>query len=361
MINLTLVAPTPQEAYELAKEKYGDHFTLVSARQIKHANGEDVDCEITVSISKKHFLQLNNVIDEEISKKSLDSGLMDEIDFLRNQVSKMKDEIENQKEHKETLAESVKKLFADKGISSEWLDTMLEKLEDSNVIEDETMLVAYLLQEIDESIHIKEENIGSKKTMMFVGPTGVGKTTTIAKLAARYAYLMERPYRVALLNLDSYKIGAFEQLAHFADIMQLKYVTAASTEEFKEVYAQLSDYDIVLIDTAGMSPYDTEKLVKTVEYINSDTSKSIDVNLLISATVKYEDIKDIHNTFSFLDLDSVILSKFDETKHLGPVLSYLLMNPVPLSYFSVGQEVPDDLVLADKEYLLQRFIGDLDA
>ena len=143
--------------------------------------------------------------------------------------------------------------------------------------------------------------------------------------------------------------------------MQLNYLTAANTEEFKEIYAKLNDYDIVLIDTAGMSPYDTEKLVKTVEYINSDKTQSIEVNLLISATVKYEDIKDIHNTFSFLDLNSVILSKFDETKHLGPVLSYLLLNPIPLSYFSVGQEVPDDLIVADKEYLLQRFIGDLDA
>jgi flagellar biosynthesis protein FlhF len=173
--------------------------------------------------------------------------------------------------------------------------------------------------------------------------------------------MMEKPYRVALLNLDSYKVGAFEQLAHFADIMQLEYLTASSVEQFKEVFSQLTDYDIVLIDTAGMSPYDTEKLVKTVEYLSSDTSQSIEVNLLISATVKYEDIKDIYETFSFLNLDSVILSKFDETKHLGTVLSYLLLHPVPLSYFSVGQEVPDDLVVADKEYLLQRFIGDLDA
>ncbi len=82
---------------------------------------------------------------------------------------------------------------------------------------------------------------------------------------------------------------------------------------------------------------------------------------MIPATVKYEDIEDIYETFSFLNLDSVILSKFDETRHLGTILSYLLLHPVPLSYFSVGQEVPDDLVVADKEYLLQRFIGDPDA
>ncbi len=358
MINVTLVAPTPQEAYELAKARYGNHFNLLSARQIKQTEGGEVSCEIMISVSKKHFLQFNGVLEEDEDEESLDTGLMDEISVLQSQIAKMKNELQ---EHKETAVDKVRALFVEKGIAAEWLERILEPLVGTAVAEDEKLLVARLLEEIDETLQIKEEKIEGKKVMMFVGPTGVGKTTTIAKLAARYAYLMDKPYRVALLNLDSFKIGAFEQLAHFADIMQLHYLTAANTEEFKEIYAKVRDYDIVLIDTAGMSPYDTEKLVKTVEYINADKTQSIEVNLLISATVKYEDIKDIHNTFSFLDLDSVLLSKFDETKHLGPVLSYLMLNPVPLSYFSIGQEVPDDLIVADKEYLLQRFIGDLDA
>ncbi len=356
MINVTLVASTPQEAYALTREKYGDEFTLISARQIRLADQEGTSCEITVSIPKERFLELNEV---DIDRG--EEGLLDELSLLREQIAQMKDHLQEREAKQNSLMERVKTLFFEKGIAKEWLETVLAPLAGSTVAEDEALLVAYLLEEIDETLQIKEEEITDQKVMMFVGPTGVGKTTTIAKLAARYAYLLDKPYRVALLNLDSFKVGAFEQLAHFADIMQLKYLTAGNVAQFKELFAQLQEYDVVLIDTAGMSPYDTEKLIKTVEYLSSDTTQSIEVNLLISATVKYEDIKDIHETFSFLNLDSVIFTKFDETKHLGAVLSYLLLHPTPLSYFSVGQEVPDDLVVADKEYLLQRFIGDLDA
>lgn len=356
MISVTLVASTPQEAYALTREKYGDDFTLISARQIRLADQEGTSCEITVSIPRERFFELNEMDierDEEV--------LLDELSLLREQIAQMKDHLQEREAKQNSLMEKVKTLFFEKGISREWLETVLAPLVGSTVAEDEALLVAYLLEEIDETLQIKEEEITEQKVMMFVGPTGVGKTTTIAKLAARYAYLLDKPYRVALLNLDSFKVGAFEQLAHFADIMQLKYVTAGNVAQFKELFAQLREYDVILIDTAGMSPYDTEKLVKTVEYLSSDTTQSIEVTLLISATVKYEDIKDIHETFSFLNLDSVIFTKFDETKHLGAVLSYLLLHPTPLSYFSVGQEVPDDLIVADKEYLLQRFIGDLDA
>ena len=356
MINVTLVASTPQEAYALTREKYGDEFTLISARQIRQADNEGTSCEITVSIPRERFLELNEV---DIDRG--EEGLLDELSLLREQIAQMKDHLQEREAKQNSLMERVKTLFFEKGIAKEWLETILAPLVGSTVAEDEALLVAYLLEEIDETLQIKEEEITEQKVMMFVGPTGVGKTTTIAKLAARYAYLLDKPYRVALLNLDSFKVGAFEQLAHFADIMQLKYLTAGNVAQFRELFAQLQEYDVVLIDTAGMSPYDTEKLIKTVEYLSSDTTQSIEVNLLISATVKYEDIKDIHETFSFLNLDSVILTKFDETRHLGAVLSYLLLHPTPLSYFSVGQEVPDDLVVADKEYLLQRFIGDLDA
>jgi flagellar biosynthesis protein FlhF len=196
--------------------------------------------------------------------------------------------------------------------------------------------------------------------MMLVGPTGVGKTTTIAKLAARYAYLLDRPYKVALLNLDSYKVGAIEQLEHYADIMQIEHHSVSSVEEFQEQLEQLADYDVILVDTAGMSPYDTQKFIRTVEFVNTDGARNMEVQLVLSATVKYEDMEDIYKNFSFLNLDSVIISKFDETRHFGTLLNFMLLYKLPMSYFSIGQEVPDDLLLANKEYLLEHFIGDID-
>jgi flagellar biosynthesis protein FlhF len=117
---------------------------------------------------------------------------------------------------------------------------------------------------------------------------------------------------------------------------------------------------VILVDTAGMSPYDTQKFIKTVEYVQTDIPRKLEVNLVISATVKYEDMDALYQNFSFLNLDSVIISKFDETKHLGTLLNFMLLYHLPMSYFSIGQEVPDDLMIASKEYLLEQFIGDLD-
>ena len=246
-----------------------------------------------------------------------------------------------------------------KGISEPWLDEMFNSLIGTSLVEDKSLLVAYLLEEIDEALKVKEEDFSSPKIMMLVGPTGVGKTTTIAKLAARYAYLMDRPYKVALLNLDSYKVGAIEQLEHYADIMQIEHVSVSTVEAFQEQLEALESYDVILVDTAGMSPYDTQKFIKTVEFVNAENPREIDVNLVLSATVKYEDMEDIYNNFSFLNPSSVLISKFDETKHFGTLLNFMLLYKLPMSYFSVGQEVPDDLLLASKEYLLEQFIGDV--
>lgn len=357
MIHETFVASDPKSAYDQAVEKYGTTISLVSAKQVKYDDGQ-LRCEVTIAIPEDIFKEKSKLNDSNSSEDSLDEELMEELSELKCQLSLMKSEMLGDEDN--SSIGKIRKLFTRKGIAKLWLDKVFSSFEENSILDDETLLVSYILEEIDESLAIKEEKILEPKVMMLVGPTGVGKTTTIAKLAARYAYLVNRPYRVALLNLDSYKVGAFEQLAHYADIMQIEHKTVENTDEFMEGLEDFRDYDIILVDTAGMSPYDTEKLIKTVEFVQTDTTKKVEVNLVLSATVKYEDMEDIYSNFSFLNLDSVIISKFDETKHLGTLLNFMLLYNIPMSYFSIGQEVPDDLLLASKEYLLERFIGDLD-
>jgi len=345
MIEVKLVSSTPQSAYALAKDRYGNSFKLISAKQIFDTTDKKLNCEITISVPKDKFLQLP---EEQKSNQEL----QDELEMLKRELNSIKEISQENR---------VISLFQRKGISKEWLDEITAPLIGSTLYQDEKLLVPYILQEIDESLEIKKEDFREQKIMMFVGPTGVGKTTTVAKLAARYAYMLENRLKVALINLDSFKVGAIEQLSHFADTMKLEHFKAHGVVELKEILTRVKGYDVVLMDTAGMSPFDTEKLIKTVEYLSSNSDIKIEVNLVISATVKLEDAKDIYQTFSFLDIDSLILSKIDETKHLGDILSFMLLHPIPLSYFSIGQEVPDDLMVADKEYILQNFIGDLDA
>ena len=356
MINETFVASDPKSAYELAVEKYGTTISLVSAKQIKYDDGV-LRSEITVSIPLEVYeeVSLGGVIPNDD-----DEALLSEIFELKEQLNLMKDDMHRDLQEGNPVVSEVKDLFMKKGISAYWLESMFQTLVGSEVLEDAKLLAAYLLEEIDDALKVKVEDLTHPKVMMIVGPTGVGKTTTIAKLAARYAYLLDERHKVALINLDSFKVGAIEQLAHYADIMQIEHIVVDDVDNFKETLEHLEGYDVVLVDTAGMSPYDTEKFIQTVEFVKTDSPREIEVSLLLSATVKYEDMEDIYQNFSFLNPSSVIISKFDETKHFGTLLNFMLLYNLPMSYFATGQEVPDDLLLADKEFLLEQFIGDID-
>lgn len=360
-MNETFVASSPKEAYEQAVEKYGEeNITLAGAKQIKY-DDDVLRCEVMISVSEDTFKERtfgeNRFV---LDKENPDEVLLSEISILKEQLDLLKEDIYQDIEGNSTVLGEVKKLFIKKGISAQWLESTFKSLIGTDIVEDSTLLASYLIEEIDEALKIKEEDFSIPKIMMLVGPTGVGKTTTIAKLAARYAYLLKKPYKVALLNLDSYKVGAIEQLEHYAKIMQVEHIHIKNTDMFEERLKELEGYDIVLVDTAGMSPYDTEKFIQTVEYVKTQTARKIEVSLVLSATVKYEDMEDIYENFSFLNLDSLIISKFDETKHFGTLLNFMLLYKLPMAYFSIGQEVPDDLMFADKEFLLEKFIGDID-
>jgi flagellar biosynthesis protein FlhF len=367
MINETFVATDPKSAYDQAVEKYGRDLNIVSAKQLKHDDGK-LRCEVVIAVPKdlfvarsfgKEALGNTSTPEEALSSAEEEEKLLSEIETLRSQLDEMKRGITSEILEEHDIAAEVKALFMKKGIAAEWLERTLEGLIGSDILADKRLLVSYLLEEIDESLKLKEEDLTLSKVMMLVGPTGVGKTTTIAKLAARYAYLLDQPYRVALVNLDSYKVGAVEQLAHYAQIMQIEHFAISGVDAFVETMHQLETYDVVLIDTAGMSPYDTQKFIKTVEFVNADLHRRLEVSLVLPATVKYEDMEDIHKNFSFLNPDSVIITKFDETRHFGTLLNFMLLYGLPMSYFSTGQEVPDDLIVASKEYLLEQFIGDI--
>ena len=190
-----------------------------------------------------------------------------------------------------------------------------------------------------------------KRIMMFVGPTGVGKTTTLAKLAARYSYLKDKREKVGIITLDTYRIGAVEQLFQFAKMMRLPIEDVIDIGDFARALRSLSFCDTILIDTIGSSQYDKEKLAKMEKFLQN-AEVDIDVNLVLSSSTKLEDLREIYNNFEYLNIDTIIFTKFDETKSFGNIFSLVKEVSKPLSYFSIGQEVPDDIMCASSEFLV---------
>ncbi len=186
-----------------------------------------------------------------------------------------------------------------------------------------------------------------------VGPTGVGKTTTIAKLAARYALRHGRK-RVALVTIDNYRIGAHEQLRTYGRIMDVPVYTVKSPEEMRGTLNDLVDKDLVLIDTAGMSHRD--KRIQEQFAILGAARPNLSTYLVLAATTQFSGLAEIAQVFKGLSLQGCVLTKLDETTQLGGALSAVIAHRLPLLYLSDGQRVPEDLHVARAKNLVYRAV-----
>src|SRR5437867_3692618 len=180
----------------------------------------------------------------------------------------------------------------------------------------------------------------------FVGPTGVGKTTTIAKIAGHAAIRMKK--KVALISTDMVRIGGQEQLIRFGELLGIPTYGCADVGTLKDLVASLDDRNLILIDTPGSSPSDLARLSKLETVTSAADAK---VHLVISATTRSEDITKIVTRFQRFSPTSVIFTKIDETDSKGPLAGDLLRNELPVSYLTNGQRVPEDLLIPSADEL----------
>ncbi len=184
-----------------------------------------------------------------------------------------------------------------------------------------------------------------KKSVLFVGPTGVGKTTTIAKLAAHYRLREGR--RVSLITMDTYRVAAVEQLRTYATVIGVTMDVALTQQEALDCIHRRRQADLILIDTAGRSPNEKERTEEVERLATAD--HPTEVHLVLSATTRDRDLMEGVARYAGIPINRLLFTKLDETQFLGGVFELMRRTGLPLSYFSVGQRVPEDLEVVTPE------------
>ena len=198
-----------------------------------------------------------------------------------------------------------------------------------------------------------EEN--SPKFIFFIGPTGVGKTTTIAKIASDLK--LKKKANVAVVTSDTYRIAAVDQLRTYANILGIPLKVIYTPEEIGSVREEFSNYDIVLIDTAGRSHHSEEQKEDISRLLAMIPENERDVYLVLSVTTKYKDLIKITELYNELSRYNLIFTKMDETECIGNILNIHMLTGAPLSYTTYGQNVPDDIGSLDAQEIAKKVLG----
>lgn len=225
------------------------------------------------------------------------------------------------------------------------------RLADAAAVERDPALAWRLaLETLGRGLSVTQDDILSKGGIAaLIGPTGVGKTTTIAKLAARYN-LRHGPHQVALITTDSYRIGAYEQLCTFGMILDAPVRLVRTAQELQDSLKAFADKSLILIDTAGMSQRD---LRLSQQFALLDDPSRIRNYLVLAANAQHAVLQETMAAFARVPLSGAILTKVDETTRLGAVLSAAHEQALPLAYICNGQRVPEDLQAAQVDALIR--------
>jgi flagellar biosynthesis protein FlhF len=206
----------------------------------------------------------------------------------------------------------------------------------------------------------KTINLGEKtKVIFFIGPTGVGKTTTIAKLASKLK--IEEKKKVAFVTADTYRIAAVEQLNTYASIIDCPVSVVYSADELDKAIKGYKNYDVIMVDTAGRTHKSKEQIEEITDMINGtkldETKFEIETYLTLSVTAKYKDLQRIADAYSDVNDYRILFTKLDETSSLGNILNIKLYTDAALSYTTSGQNVPNDIEIINEQALAKQLLG----
>lgn len=348
------VAPSIREALEQIKEELGEDAIILSSQKMIKGGKEML--EVTAAVDEEtpkaySPSPLKNPVFESIERelKSVKTQVGRLTDFLKiggiNNLPKplmgfYLELVENGME--ERLAFHLLKGVQLKLKEDQWKDRFLVR----------DNLQRAIARMIPTSSSFDKPD-GKPVVVALIGPTGVGKTTTIAKLAANNKIFENK--KVSLISTDTYRIAAVEQLKTFADIADIPVEVVYSPNEMEKALSRFGHMDLVFIDTPGRSQKNSGALRELKGFM--DRARPQQIHLVLSLTTKLEDMFDAIDKFGLVPIDKLIFTKLDETNTYGPLLSVLERVRKPVSYITDGQDVPDDVHRADPNCLARMVMG----
>ncbi len=409
MIIKKFTGKTEAEATEAAKKELGSNLVIMNVREVKKkglfAFLSPKQIEVTAALEEEAPTRpqygsiLRTAADKEIRKEQQNLSAKNSTENIEKKLDSLQTLLESQLNNRQPEKDESAKaqdVPDDEGKEEKTSDmAAAEKKEEENPEQDKFIRLLYnkmLDNEMDEKYvnSILEDASKTKKAdlpfdyllaniyqkmvlkfgksegitpseegpriVLFIGPTGVGKTTTIAKLAGRYC--VEEKKKVALLTADTYRIAATEQLRTYANILETPFRVIYTPEELQAAVDDYWDCDYIFIDTAGRSHQNTDQLEKMKEMVAAlKRPGSYQVFLVLSATTKYRDLQKIADCYGKIADFELIFTKLDETEAVGNLLNMKLYTDAPIAYVTCGQNVPDDMEAFNPQKTVKQILG----
>lgn len=400
---------TEAEAMENAKKELGDSIVLMNVKTVKPKGlsklikkayveitvAKEEEREVTVhkenvavSLSSSNTKQTTSVNAEKeknsqiISEERLLEEKLDSLHSLLEQqiqrreevkVSEEPEEVRETKDNKninETVQEDadktkavlslIRETIVDNEVEPKYADSILEEIEKNLKA---NMPMEHILSNVYQRMILRfgkpeciEPAKEGPKVVFFVGTTGVGKTTTIAKIASKF--VVEEKKKLALLTADTYRIAASEQLRTYANILEVPFRVIYTPEELGDAIKDFSSYDYILVDTAGHSQNNDKQRDDMADFVKFAQGKAEqEIYLVVSATTKYKDLKSIADKYKKMFDYKMIFTKLDETSEYGNLLNMKIYTGASMSYITCGQNVPEDIETFNAQSTVKKLLG----
>ncbi|MBQ8923639.1 MAG: flagellar biosynthesis protein FlhF [Lachnospiraceae bacterium] len=396
MIIKKFKASTEEAAMLMAKEELGPDAVVMNIKKIKRKG--------IMKLFKKNTVELTAAIDDNVTEKTdtekydeeAQSAIEEKINsiakLLEQQLNAVKDKDEGEdiddsetlyaadrnNDRSDSLVRDIQNDIKDSqstGYKNKVVELIYNQLNESEVkkeiiediigeldAENSKLPLDNILANVYQKLvlklgEVKPLEVGKEKPKLvfFVGNTGVGKTTTMAKLASKFK--LENKLNIAMLSIDTYRIAAIDQIKTYADILNTPMEVVYTPEDMKKYVEKYNTYDLIFVDTAGHSHRNEEQKKNLKEMVDAVSEYETEVFLVVSAVVKYNDLLDIAKTYDKLFDYKIIFTKLDETSTVGAILNLKIDMNKSLSYTTWGQNVPEDIGVVNPQIIAKSLLG----